>query len=249
MMRKLFALIGAFALTMTVVGAGVAVAGLGTDTKAMPGPSGGGQTIDVSASGQASTQPDLGMIRVGVEATASDPTTARTRVAENVSDVRSALSDLGIDDDQIRTVDYNLWEDRGREPMDRNRRETVYRARHVLLIEVQDIDRLGPIIDATVEAGVTDIHDVSYTLSEEARRELRKEALSDAMNNARGQASTLAESSDLQITGVWSVSTQEVSYPGPRYEMAAAGGDAGTQIESGPVTVTASVSVTYNATA
>lgn len=247
MMRRLFALIGALALTMTLVGAGVAVAGLGSEAPATTAPSGASHTIEVSASGQASAQPDLGVLRVGVEATSDDPTVARTRVAENVSAVRSALEEMGIGTDQIRTVDYNLWEDREQRRADGEKPQTTYRARHVLLIEVSDIDRLGAVIDASVDAGVTNIHDVRYTLSEETRRELRKEALSDAMQNARGQADTLADESDLQVTGVDTVSTSDVSFPRPRYEMAAADGGGGTAIETGSVTVSANVAVVYNA--
>lgn len=252
MMRRLFALIGALALTTTLVGAGVAVAGLGSpdDPEATSSPSSASRTIQVSASGEATTQPDLGMLRVGVEATADDPTTARSRVADNISQVRAALEEMGIDTEQVRTVDYNLWEDREPRHVEKRSEETRYRVRHVLLIEVKDIDRLGSVIDATVDAGVTNIHDVRYTLSEETRRELRQDALADAMTNARGQADTLADQADLQVTGVWSVSTQDVSYPGPRYETAAAHGDGGgTSIETGPVTVTASVNVQYNASA
>lgn len=252
MMRRLFALIGALALTTTLVGAGVAVAGLGSpdNPQATSSPSSASRTIQVSASGQATAQPDLGMLRVGVQATADDPTTARTRVAENISQVRSALEAMGIGSEQVRTVDYNLWEDRERRHDDGRSEETQYRARHVLMIEVQDIDRLGSVIDATVDAGVTNIHDVRYTLSDETRRDLRQDALADAMDNARGQADTLAEQADLQVTGVWAVSTHDVSYPVPRYETAVAnGGDAGTSIETGPVTVTASVNVQYNASA
>jgi len=250
MMRRLFALLGALALTTTLVGAGVAVAGLGSpdNPEATSAPSSASRTIQVSASGQATAQPDLGMLRVGVRATADDPTTARTRVANNISQVRSALEEMGIDAEQIRTVDYNLWEDREPRRMEGKSDETHYRARHVLLIEVQDIDQLGSVIDATVDAGVTNIHDVRYTLSEETRRELRQEALADAMDNARGQADTLAEQADLRVTGVWSVSTHDVSFPGPRYETAVAnGGHGGTSIDTGPVTVSASVSVQYNA--
>ena len=80
-------------------GAGVAVAGLGSpdNPQATSAPSSASRTIQVSASGQATAQPDLGMLRVGVEATADDPTTARSRVADNISQVRSALEEMGID--------------------------------------------------------------------------------------------------------------------------------------------------------
>ncbi len=249
MIRRLFALIGAFALTLTLVGAGVAVAGLGSEAPASSAPAGASQTIQVSASGQADAQPDLGILRVGVEVTADDATTARSQVGDNISTVRSALSEMGIESDQIRTVDYDLRQDRDHRKSAEGPTETSYRARHVLLIEVKDLDTLGSVIDASVDAGVTNIHDVRYTLSEETRRELRRDALTDAMENARAQADTLADESDLSVTGVSTVSTRDVSFRQPRYERAAMdGGGGGTSIETGSVTVSASVEVTYNAT-
>lgn len=247
MMRRVFALIGALALTMTLVGAGIAVAGLGAEAPVSSAPSSASQSIEVSASGQASARPDLGILRVGVEATADDPTKARTQVADNVSAVRSALAEMGIDAEQVRTVDYNLWEDDDRRHAKDEPRATTYRARHVLLIEVRDIDRLGAVIDAAVDAGVTNIHDVRYTLAADTRRELRRDALSDAMENARGQAETLADESGLQVTGVSRVSTTEVSFPGIQHDRAVGGAGGGTTIETGPVSVSANVAVVYNA--
>ena len=70
------------------------------------------------------------------------------------------------------------------------------------------------------------------------------------MSDARSQADTLASNGDLTITGVQSVSTGHVNVRPYRAELTAdAAGGAGTDIDSGPVTVTASVSVSYNATA
>jgi hypothetical protein len=207
------------------------------------------RSITVSANGQAEAQPDKAVLRLSVEATSPDATTARTQVAENVSAVKTALAELGIEEDQIRTTDYRIYrDDRRPEPGMEEQPEPVFRARHTLSIDIDDVDAVGQVIDAAVDAGATDIHNVQFTLSTETRQELRNEALTAAMDNARGQADTLAQSADLSITGVHDVSTTDYSGPVYRYETAmAAGGSGGTDISSGPVTVNAQVTVTYNA--
>lgn len=207
-------------------------------------------TITVSASGDAETQPDAAVLRLAVQARSPDASTARTQVAENVSEVRAALLDLGIDEEDIRTVDYDIYrDDRSRPVNGEPPSEPVYRARHVIAVDLDDVEMAGDAIDAAVDAGATDVQDVQFTLAEDTRLDLRNQALTEAMSNARSEGDTIASSADLEITGVQTVTTQQDFGPVPRYEvaMAADGGDAATSIDSGPVSVTATVTVTYNA--
>jgi uncharacterized protein YggE len=73
------------------------------------------------------------------------------------------------------------------------------------------------------------------------------------MENADTRAETLASASDLSVTGVHSINSADTSHSPYRMEtsyLAADGAAAsGTSVESGPVTVSADVRVTYNATA
>lgn len=244
------AIVGLLVVLAAVAGAGVVVALDGSTAQASPvdQPNASSQTITVSASGDANAQPDTAEVRVAVEATHADAATARTAVAENISDVRDALAEMGIDDEQIRSSDYRIYEDR-RDPRSTSEdSETTYRARHVLTIDVEETDQVGTVIDTAVDAGATSVHDVRFGLSENTRQELQNEALENAMSDARGQASTLAASADLEITGVASVETADRRIPRTTYVMEAAAADgASTDISTGPVTVSAQVTVTYNA--
>ena len=86
---------------------------------------------------------------------------------------------------------------------------------------------------------------------DERRADLREDALTAAMDNARADADVLAENADLSIEGVSAVSTGSVDVRPYHAEAMTASADAagGTEVESGPVSVTAQVQVTYNATA
>ena len=206
------------------------------------------RSITVSAQGQAEAQPDKAVVRLGVEATAPDATTARTQAAENLSNVKQALIDMGIEESDIRTTDYRIYQDRERPMEDEKSAERVFHARHTLQVEVSDVETVGAVIDTAVDAGATDVHNVRFTLADETRQELRNQALTAAMENARTQADTLATSADLSIVGVHDVTTHDYSGPVVRYEATAQGASGGTDISSGPVSVSAQVTVTYNAT-
>lgn len=254
MERKTIAVLGVALVIMATLGSAGAVMavadGATSQQSLQQADSTESRSITVSSNGQAEAEPDKAILRLGVEATAADATEARTQVADNVSAVTAALEEMGIDGDQIRTTDYRIYRDEGpRHPEMERADGPVFRARHTVRVDLTDVDSVGAAIDAAVDAGATDIRDVQFTLADDTRQTLKNEALTDAMNNARGQADTLATSSNLSITGVYDVTTRDSSGPVHRYDVAlesAAGGS--TDINTGPVSVTAQVTVTYNAT-
>ena len=210
---------------------------------------GGPSTIDVTASGEVEAEPDQAIVRIAVEATADDASTARERLAANVSEMRSALADLGIADDAVATVQYDIREEY-RDQREKEARDPTYRAVHAFEVTLNDLDRTGTVIDTAVENGATRVDGVRFTLADDTRRELHDEALRAAMSNARSQADTLAESGDLAVTGVHAIRSGETNYR-PYYTETASMADSGgsTSIDTGSVSVTAQVQVTYNATA
>lgn len=226
-----------------------------TNAPAQSSPSTDGDTptrsITVAAGGQIQTQPDQVILRVAVEATGQDASTVRQQIAENVSQMRRALADMGIESGQIRTVGYDI---RNRQRFDRpDSEQPPFWGRHAFAITLtDDLNQTGKVIVTPVENGATSVNDVRFTLSEEKRRELYKEALADAMDNAREQAVVIAEGANLSITGVGSVRTADIRVHPVRFEAQALAGDAGggapTSIEGGAVTVRAQVQVAYNAT-
>lgn len=212
-------------------------------------------TIEVTADGQVEAEPDQAIVRVAVETTADDAATARQTLAENVSRMRTALSELGVPDDRIRTLHYDIREERRHERPkstsgEPTNEEPTYRAVHAFEVTVNDLDRTGTVIDTAVENGATRVDGVEFTLAPETRAELHNEALAAAMESARGQADTLAASANRTVTDVDTIRTGDTNYRPYRVEAQAmsADGAASTSIDAGPVTVTAQVQVIYNAT-
>lgn len=205
-----------------------------------------GATVSTSGSGQASAEPDLAVIHATSVARADDPATATDRLARNVSALRNALDEENVSDDQIRTTNYDLSDASERRGPGLPPNETSYRAQQTLAIEVTDVERVGAIVDVAVANGATGIRGVQFRLSEERERDLRTRALERAMTDARTRATTLASSEGLQITGVQAI--EAGGSPGRPVLEADASAGAGTTIDPGPVSVDATVQVTYNAT-
>jgi uncharacterized protein YggE len=209
----------------------------------------GAKTISVSASGEAEAEPDQAVLRVAVLARADDANAVREQIAENVTQMREALRDAGLSDDRIRTTSFRIEQEYREE--NGERRPAGFRGIHALEITLSNVSRAGTVVDTAVENGADRVDGVELTLSEERRREVRADALRDAMENARANADVIAESANLTLEGVHTAATGDVRFDSVRAETVeadTAAGQARTEIESGPVTVSAQVQVTYNAT-
>lgn len=204
---------------------------------------GDNRTITVRATTDAAAPPDLALVRVAVVETASTAEAARQRVATNSSQLRAALRELGIEDDRVRTTYVHLGP--VSEGTGDGRSVAGYRAAHGFEIEVP-VDRAGTVIDAAVANGSNRVDGVAFTLTDETRRRLRANALDHAMDDARTDAEVIAAASDVTIASVQSATTADVSYVAAEADLAAArDGEGTTVIEPGPVSVSATVSVTY----
>lgn len=201
------------------------------------------RTITVRATADAAAPPDLALVRVAVVETAPDADAARQRVATNASELRAALRELGIEDDQVRTTYVHLGP--VEEGAGDGRSVAGYRAAHGFEIEAP-VDRAGAVIDAAVSNGSNRVDGVTFTLTDETRRRLRASALGHAMDDARADAEVIAAASDVTIAGVQSATTADVSYVAAGADLAGArAGEEATAVDPGPVTVSATVSVTY----
>lgn len=201
-----------------------------------------GQFIHVAASGQVETEPDTASISVVIEASGSEAEAVREELASRAEELKDALLEYGLDDEQITTGRYDIRE---------HRNNGTYRGMNEFRINVEDVDSVGELIDTAVAAGADEVGRIHFGVSEDRRDELREEAIELAAENARQEAEVVAEAKGLTITGVQTVSTDPGRVRPYRasvghLEMASSdGAGAPTQIDRGPVTVSAQIEVTY----
>lgn len=201
-------------------------------------------SISVSGSATVEAAPDLAVVQVAVEREARTADRARGDAATAVEEMRQALRDAGISDENVTTESFNVFAQY--DYRDGERTPDGYRAVHAFRIEVAP-DRAGEVIDVAVGNGADRVSGVAFTLSDEKRAELRQEALTLAVENARTDAETMAAAAGVSVGPVQSLSTSNSAGPVYPFEDVRAEDTSGGQtvIEPGDVSVTASVSVVY----
>jgi uncharacterized protein len=198
-------------------------------------------TIQVAGSGEAESEPDLAALSVTIEESGSEAESVRGNLAERADDLHDALVEAGVDEEGITTGRYDIRE---------QRQGTGYEGVHAYEVEVEDVDAVGEVIDTAVDAGADSVGRVTFTLSDDRREAARAEALEEAVDAARSEAEVLAGAKDADLVGVVTVSTTGTDlrpHEGAVMETddAADEDTAPTEIEEGPVSVSARVEVVY----
>jgi uncharacterized protein YggE len=188
--------------------------------------------------------PDRAFVTVAVESRDKNPTEAQGKTATAMAAVRKKLTSTGITDEQIRTVDYQLQlefdYDKGHQtPRD-------YLSRDAIEVRLDDVTKVGPLIDAAVAAGATAIGSVRFDLKE--RDSLERLALTRAVADARARADAAAAGAGTTVTAVLRVEEQRYFAPPQPIPMlmktAAAEAAPPTTINAGQIELRAQVTLT-----
>ncbi len=211
------------------------------------------RTVSVSGTGVVTLTPDIARFSVGVQEQGKNLTEVQGVVATGTDNVIKALVGKGIDDKKdIKTSNYSIAPIYDY-PKDKAPVVSGYRVSNTVNVTVRGLDqdpkKVGPIFDAVVAVGATNIGNITFDLSDPDKA--NRTARDEAMKNAAGKAQALAAAGGALLGPVLTVSDQSVT-PGPARDVqaapapAAAGGAAPpTQIVSGETSVTVTVNVTY----
>ena len=147
------------------------------------------KTIAVSGMAEQEVAPDMAYIDVGINVRADDAETARTQEAQIASQIRRALLGLAITDNDLQNTSYYLYQEY---KVDRNGVRTAdkYVLDSSIKVTVKDLDKLSQVIDNVVEAGATNISNITYALS--TQNIIQRQLLATAVENARDKAAVVA---------------------------------------------------------
>ena len=203
-------------------------------------------TIRVTGQAKVSQAPDRVYIDIGVTTQAPKSEVATSQNATRVSAVVAAVRRAAGSDVQLTTTQYSV------SPNYKYPREggtptiTGYTASNVVQVRLDDLGRVGRVIDVATQAGSNNVQDIRFALRDEEMP--RAEALREAAQNARRDADALAEALDLRIVRILAVDEQAPEVrPMPLYaqrmSVAAAPAPA-TPVEAGTIDVSATVTLT-----
>jgi uncharacterized protein YggE len=201
-----------------------------------PDPAFSATTLSLAASGEVKTAPDMATITVGVDTTAPSAAQAMSGNALRMARVIAALKAAGLAARDLQTSNLSLSpqtvNEEGRSP-----RITGYQASNQLTATVRDLSAIGPVADAVVAAGATNIGQISFGLSDplgaqNAARVAAVKALQD-------KAALYAQASGYHVARLINLSegAPEESAQLKFRPMAAMRAVAPTPVETGDVTV------------
>ncbi len=174
--------------------------------------SGTDKTITVTSTASVGSEPDEAVVTLGVTTQDPDSATALGRNGDTVDAVVAAVEGAGVAKDDVRTtrLDLNRRTIHRRTPQE----TTVFVADSALEITVRDMDAVGDVIQAGVEAGATSVRGVRFGVSDPAQA--RTEALDAAVRGARTKADAMAAAAGTTVTGVVTIDEQGAAQPAYR---------------------------------
>lgn len=178
-------------MKQVIMGAAAALACLGVWTAVSastgvpkPSPDAKAPTLSLNAQAAVSVQPDQAEISLGVISEGDDAQSAMHRNREAMNRVATRLQRLGVERVDIQSTRISL---RKAERYEHNERTTYYEASNMVTIKLHATDRLGEVMDASVDQGANQINGVTFSISDRnpARDQARRRAMSDLQASAR----------------------------------------------------------------
>ena len=198
----------------------------------------GGRTITVSGDGAVTTVPDRASFEFGVTTQADNAKDALGRNATEANAVIAALKAAGVAAADLSTTGVSLSPATGPDGM----RIVSYTASNSVSARIA-LAKAGALVDAAVAAGANTVWGPGLDRSD--RKALYRQALAQALTDAKAKADTLAQAAGVSLGGIQSIQEGGAATPVPLIRAAAPADAAGTPIEPGTQEVDANVTVTY----
>lgn len=206
------------------------------------------RTVSVTGSGEVSAAPDLAQVTLGVEARAPTLAAARSTVAATVEKVLALTRSLGIDPKLVNATRLQVQPDYSWDDPTRKRTLVGYVVSRQVQVELRDLEQLGPLLERAVDAGVNQVGDP--TLDSSRRKDLEREAMTRAVNDARQNAETLARAAGVRLGPVRTMNGGGAPPPMPMFRQvamdAAAAPPPEATYQTGELRFTAGVSAEYD---
>ncbi|MBM4411440.1 MAG: DUF541 domain-containing protein [Chloroflexi bacterium] len=172
---------------------------------AAPGPA-DTSGIAVSGTGTASVKPDIALVNLGIEVTATTVADARAKAAATMENLTKAVKAKGVADADIQTQFFNIYPQYGVAAVTPNGAvkpstpEIVgYTVSNQVQLKVRNLDSVSEVLDTAIGAGGNSIrvNGLQFTI-EKPDRYLAK-AREEAVQNAKARAEILAKAAGVQL--------------------------------------------------
>ncbi|MFC0332329.1 SIMPL domain-containing protein [Paenibacillus sepulcri] len=206
--------------------------------------------ITVSGQGELQAAPDVAYVNVGVETRAATAKEAQASNATKFAALQTVLFEKSkLAEKDVKTTNFNVQPQYTYNEKDGTNKVTGYVATHSIQITTRDLINIGQLLDNLSAAGANRMDGVQFDTEKQDQYELQ--ALEKAMANAKAKAETLAKAAGKQLKAAVNIS-QSSSGSIPVYNKGlmsavpqAAADSASTTIQTGEITLSANVQVSY----
>jgi len=203
--------------------------------------------IGVSGTGRVSVTPDTAIASIGVDITAPTLAGALDEASTKMTTVIDAIKAAGVADEDIQTTSYNVFPITNQPGEGETATVTGYRVSNLVTVKIREIDDVGAVMDAALEAGANSINSVYFTVDDptQAQAEARTAAVQDAMAKAEALA-TAAGVNVGRIVSISELSGNVIPFRGAfdAFPAPQAGGGAGP-VETGSTEITVNVEMHF----
>ena len=155
--------------------------------------------------------PDLAFVTASVETRAANPRDAQRLNAETIAAVLAKLAAARIPKDALRTLGYDI-----QQQFDYVQGKQVprgYLARNSVEVKIDDVARVGEMLDVVVQAGANGVGGVRFDIKD--RDAAEREALRMAVADARARADAAASGAGRTIDRVLRIEESRDGQPAP----------------------------------
>lgn len=156
--------------------------------------------------------PDRAVLMLTVESRNKNPQKAQAAGARAASRVMQALQSAKLGKDAVRTIAYSLQEEF--EWQERRRVSRGYLASNSIEVRIDDVERVGEVLAAAVSTGATAVSGLRFDVK--ARDELERQALREAVANAREYAEAAARGAGARLGDILLIEQVGGASPRPR---------------------------------
>src|ERR1700674_3464810 len=169
--------------------------------------------IAVTGRGEVKVSPDRATIQVSVQTRAATAAAASAENATKQQSVLTALKALGLGNDQLSTINYNVYPEQryeqGKEPV-----IVAYNVTNTLLVDIRKLSEVGPVIDAALSHGANMITSLQFYASN--TETARRSAIATAIEKARADAEAAAREAHGSLGTLLEINIGAYSPPPPR---------------------------------
>ncbi|MCL4269405.1 MAG: SIMPL domain-containing protein [Anaerolineales bacterium] len=203
------------------------------------------RTLNVSGLGVVYLTPDIVYINIGVNTQRENAAEAVEVNKGQTNAVIAAIKESGVEEKDIRTTNFSIWSNPQYDPAGQIT-GTTYSVDNTVNVTVRDLENLGDLLDAAVNAGANNIYSIQFDVEDKA--EATKEARTKAVEDAKLEAQELAETAGVSLVDIQTINYYE-SNPTPYFEGKGGGGGAAMEsavpIQPGQLAISVTVNVTY----